>query len=316
MQYNYLGKSGLQLSELSLGSWLTFSKNKLTIDKARECMQYAFEHGVNFFDNAEVYGHGEAEIIMGEILKDFPREEIVVSTKIFWGGEKPNTFGLSRKHLVEGTLNSLKRMQLDYVDLIYCHRPDPNTPMEEIVRAMDYLVNSGYAFYWGTSEWSAEQIDSAYQVAKEMNCITPTMEQPEYNLFHRHRVEVEFKPLYEKYGLSTTIWGPLAFGLLTGKYNDGIPNDSRLALEPMWRSKDMDERIIKVKKLVSIAQELNCTLAQLALAWCLTNTHVSSVIVGASSLMQLQENLKATDVKAQLTKELIRLIESLTAGQA
>jgi voltage-dependent potassium channel beta subunit len=312
MQYNYLGKSGLQISELSFGSWLTFNRNKLDIEKARECMHYAFGQGVNFFDNAEVYGNGEAEIIMGKALKDFAREEIVVSTKIFWGGDKPNTFGLSRKHLIEGTKNSLKRLQLNYVDLLYCHRPDPNTPIEEIIRAMDYLIKSGCVFYWGTSEWSAEQIDSAYQIAKEINCIPPSMEQPEYNLFHRNRVEVEYSPLYKKYGLGITIWGPLAFGLLTGKYNEGIPHGSRLAVEPVWRSKDMDARIAKVKKLVPIAKELDCTLAQLALAWCLMKPHISTVIMGASSLHQLRENFQAIKVKAQLTEEIIALIEVTT----
>lgn len=311
MQYNYLGKSGLQLSELSLGSWLTFG-NQLGIENARNCMRYAFEQGVNCFDNAEVYAHGEAETIMGKALKDFNREEIIVTTKIFWGGEKPNTIGLSRKHLIEGTKNSLKRLQLDYVDLLFCHRPDPNTPIEETVRAMDHLINSGHAFYWGTSEWSAEQIDSAHQAAKAMNCIPPTMEQPEYNLFHRHRVEVEYEPLYEKYGLGTTIWGPLAFGLLTGKYNDEIPLGSRLALEPKWRSTDMEERITKVKNLVPIAKELDCTLSQLALAWCLTNSRVSSVIIGASSEKQLHENLQAIHIKSKLTNEIIALIETAT----
>lgn len=311
MQYNYLGKSGIQLGELSFGSWLTFG-NKLDVEKARDCMRYAFEQGVNFFDNAEVYADGEAEVVMGKALKDFPREEIVVSTKIFWGGSKPNTVGLSRKHLIEGTKNSLKRLQLDYVDLLFCHRPDPNTPIEETVRAMDYLINQGHAFYWGTSEWSAEQINSAYEIAKAINCIPPTMEQPEYNLFHRQRVEAEYDLLYKKYGLGMTIWGPLAFGLLTGKYNEGIPNDSRLALEPRWRSQNMDERITKAKKLVPIAKELNCTLAQLALAWCLTKPQVSTVIVGASSIEQLRENLKASDLKTQLTKEITELMESIT----
>ncbi|MBA2655659.1 MAG: aldo/keto reductase [Tatlockia sp.] len=311
MQYNYLGKSGLQISELSLGSWLTFG-NQLGIDNARQCMRYAFEQGINFFDNAEVYAQGESEKIMGQVLKDFKREDIVVSTKIFWGGEKSNAIGLSRKHLIEGTKNSLERLQLDYVDLLYCHRPDPNTPIEETVRAMDYLINSGKAFYWGTSEWSAEQIVSAHEAAKAMNCIPPTMEQPEYNLFHRHRVELEYKPLYDRYGLGTTIWSPLASGLLTGKYNKEIPADSRLGKEPQWRSQDMNERIEKVKNLVPIARALNCTLAQLALAWCLTNPKVSSVIVGASSLNQLRENLKAIDLKKQLTPDLIATIESFT----
>jgi voltage-dependent potassium channel beta subunit len=310
MKYNYLGRSGLQLSELSFGSWLTFA-SKLGIDEAHACMHFAFERGVNFFDNAEVYANGESEVLMGKILKNFSREEIIVSSKIFWGGNKPNSIGLSRKHLIEGTKNALKRLQLDYVDLLFCHRPDPNTPVEETVRTMDYLINNGYALYWGTSEWSANQIDVAHQIAKALNCIPPIMEQPQYNLFHRQRVEVEYAPLYKEYGLGITTWGPLAYGLLTGKYNDGIPADSRLGRQPAWRSPDMAQRVAKVKQLAPLAKELNCTLAQLALAWCLTKPHVSSVIIGASSIEQLRENLQAIEVKKNLTHEIIARIESI-----
>jgi len=310
MQYNQLGKAGIKLSELSLGSWVTFGK-QYGVKEARILMQHAFENGVNFFDNAEAYAHGEAEIIMGEVLKEFKRSDVVVSTKIFWGGAGPNDTGLSRKHLIEGTQNSLKRLQLDYVDLLFCHRPDPTTPIEETVLAMDYLVRNGYAFYWGTSEWNAEQLLSAYQIAKALNCIPPTMEQPEYNMFRRERVEQELLPLYERYGLGTTIWSPLAYGLLSGKYNDGMPADSRLARENWLIKPDLEDRINRVKQLVPIAKELNCTLAQLALAWCLRNPHVSTVILGVSKLEQLKDNLQAPGVKARLTDEIMQKIAAI-----
>jgi voltage-dependent potassium channel beta subunit len=274
-------------------------------------MHHAFENGINFFDNAEVYAAGESEKIMGEVIKDFRREDLVVSTKIFWSGQGPNDTGLSRKHLIEATKNSLKRLQLEYVDLLYCHRPDPSTPIAETVMAMDYLVRNGYAFYWGTSEWSADQIEMAFNLAKELNCIPPTMEQPEYNMLHRHRVEQEYAPLYKKYGLGTTIWSPLAFGLLTGKYNEGIPKNSRLAIEPSLRKADMEQRVQKVRLLTPIAQELNCTMAQLALAWCLKNPFVSTVILGATSIAQLDDNLQAAAVKTLLTEEIMQKIDKI-----
>jgi voltage-dependent potassium channel beta subunit len=258
-----------------------------------------------------VYANGESETIMGKILKDFRREDLVVSTKIFWGGEGPNDTGLSRKHLMEGTKNALKRLQLEYVDLLYCHRPDPNTPIEETVRAMDSLVRAGYAFYWGTSEWSAEEIETAHQLANEFNCIPPTMEQPQYNLFHRNRVEQEYAPLYKKYEMGTTIWSPLASGILSGKYNQGIPANSRLGLDPRWRAPDMQQRIEKAKKLAVIAKELDCTLSQLSLAWCLKNPHVSTVIIGATTVEQLRENLGAAAIKDKLTNQVIKQIESV-----
>ncbi len=311
MQYNRLGKSGLKISELSFGSWLTFGAT-LDIKDAKRCMHYAYEQGVNFFDNAEAYAKGQAEVVMGEALKEFRRESLVISTKIFWGGEGPNDIGLSRKHLLEATKNSLKRLQLEYVDLLYCHRPDPNTPLEETVLAMDHLIRQGYAFYWGTSEWSAVELEAAYQLAKEMNCIPPTMEQPEYNLFHRQRVENEYAPLYKKYGLGTTIWGPLAFGLLTGKYNNGIPADSRLGRSPEWRKPDMEQKIAKVKQLVPIAEAMGCSLPQLGLAWCLKNPNVNSVIVGASNIEQLTENRKAVVIKDKLNSEILTKIQQIT----
>lgn len=310
MQYRQLGSSGLKLSELSFGSWITFGK-QFGVQEAKILMHYAFEQGVNFFDNAEAYAHGEAEIVMGEVLKDFRRSDVVVSTKIFWGGQGPNDTGLSRKRLIEGTKNSLKRLQLDHVDLLFCHRPDPTTPIAETVLAMDYLVRNGYAHYWGTSEWNAEQLSSAYQTAQELNCMLPTMEQPEYNMFHRARVERELVPLYKKYGLGTTIWSPLASGLLSGKYNDGIPQDSRLAREAWLRDNDIDARIAQVKKLMPIAAQLDCTMAQLALAWCLKNPQVSTVITGASNLKQLQENLQAENIKSRLTPDIMQAIEKI-----
>lgn len=310
MQYNQLGKAGIKLSELSLGSWVTFGK-QYGVKEARILMKHAFDNGVNFFDNAESYAHGEAEIIMGEVLKEFKRSDVVVSTKIFWGGNGPNDTGLSRKHLIEGTKNSLKRLQLEYVDLLFCHRPDPTTPIEETVLAMDYLVRNGFAFYWGTSEWTAEQLIAAYLTAKELNCIPPTMEQPEYNMFRRERIEKDLLPLYERYGLGTTIWSPLAYGLLSGKYNNGIPADSRLARENQLIKPNLEARINRVKQLAPIADELNCTLAQLALAWCLKNPYVNTVILGVSKLEQLRDNLQAVNVKKQLSDSIMQRINNI-----
>ena len=314
MEYRQLGKAGIKVSALSFGSWLTFG-DQLGIKEAKNCMKYAHEHGVNFFDNAEVYSQGQAEIIMGEALKEFKREDVVVSTKIFWGGSGVNDIGLSRKHLIEGTKNSLKRLQLDYIDLLFCHRPDPDTHIEETVLTMDYLVRSGYAFYWGTSEWSAEQIDAAYQTARKLHCIQPTMEQPQYNLFHRHRVEEEYAPLFSKYGMGATTWSPLDKGVLSGKYNLNIPFRSRLAKQPQWRGQDMEQRVNKVKGLAPVAQTLNCTLAQLAIAWCLKNPNVSSVILGATKVKQLEENLKALDVLPRLDDGMMKTINVLMSEQ-
>ncbi len=314
MKYNRLGKAGIKVSELSYGSWVTFGQ-QLDYDKAKELIRTAFELGVNFFDNAEIYAHGLSELIMGEALRYFRRDEIVVSTKIFWGGDKPNQEGLSRKHLIEGTYNSLRRLQMDYVDLIYCHRPDPETPIEETVLAMDYLVRSGYAFYWGTSMWSAGQIEEAYQLAKEMNCIPPTMEQPIYNMFARDRIEKELVSIFEKYQIGTTIWSPLASGILTGKYNKGIPKGSRLDRFENIRGFVIDmmtkEKLAIVDKLMKIADEIGCTMAQLALAWCLKNPNVSTVITGATSLDQLNDNMKAAEVKEKLTDDIMNRINSL-----
>lgn len=311
MQYNKLGKAGIRLSEISFGSWITFGK-QIGLGEVKKLMHTAFDNGINFFDNAEAYAHGEAEVLMGKAIKEFHREELVISTKIFWGGNGPNDTGLSRKHLLEGTKNSLKRMRLEYVDLLYCHRPDQNTPIEETVLAMDYLVRKGFAFYWGTSEWSESQIEEAYQIAEKLNCIKPSMEQPKYNLFFRDHLEKDYLPLFEKYGMGTTTWSPLASGILSGKYNQGIPSDSRLAKENWLVPDNFMQLIEKTKQLSVIAQELNCTLSQLAIAWCLLNPNVTSVITGATKLEQLTENLGALDVKSKLTPDILKKINKIT----
>lgn len=311
MQYNHLGRAGIKVSELSFGSWITFGK-QIGLEEVRTLMHAAFDRGVNFFDNAETYAHGEAEILMGRALKDFRREDLVVSTKIFWGGNGPNDTGLSRKHLIEGTRNSLKRLQLDYVDLLFCHRPDPNTPIEETVLAMDYLVRQGYAFYWGTSEWSADQIEAAFNAAQALHCIPPTMEQPRYNLFYRDHLETDYLKLFSKHGLGTTIWSPLASGILSGKYNHGIPNESRLARESWLVPDNFMQLIEKTKKLEKVADDLSCTLSQLAIAWCLMNENVSTVITGATRTEQLIENMGALEVKPLLTPDVMKEIDKIT----
>ena len=310
MDYRNLGRAGLKVSELSFGSWITFGES-LDIQGVKDTLRLAFDNGVNFFDNAEAYGEGCAELLMGEALREFRREELVISTKIFWGGRGPNMNGLSWKHLVEGTKNSLKRLQMDYVDLLFCHRPDPSTPIEETVRAMDFLIKSGLVFYWGTSEWSAQDIEKAHHIAKEVHAIPPAMEQPQYNFFHRDKVEREYLPLYQKYGMGTTTWSPLDFGILTGKYNQGIPPNSRLESHPDMQSYLTEEKIEKVKALTSIAHELNCTPAQLAIAWCLKNQYVSSVILGVTNPDQLQENLQAVHIKKELTQEILQKMEQV-----
>jgi len=316
MEYRKVGKWGLKVSELSLGSWLTFG-NQLDVDSAKEAMKEAFKQGINFFDTAEAYASGMAEFIMGQVLKEFRRTDIVVSTKIFWGGNGPNDRGLSRKHLLEGTWNSLRRLQLDYVDLIYCHRPDPETPIEETVLAMDYIVRNGLALYWGTSEWSADQLEAAHKACKELNCVPPIVEQPLYNMLSRERVEKEYLPIYEKYGMGLTTFSPLASGILTGKYNNGIPENSRLARFP-WLKKNLEERGLlsnetlgKVREIGKIAKEFSVKLSQLALAWCLKNPRVSSVILGVSNSEQLKENLKAIEVKEKLTEDIMEKIKKI-----
>lgn len=310
MQYNQLGKAGIRISELSLGSWMNFGK-RLGLQEIKQLMHTAYDHGINCFDNAESYAEGASETLMGQVLKDFRREDLVVSTKIYWGGNGPNDTGLSRKHLIEGTYNSLRRLQLDYIDLLFCHRPDTHTSMEETVLAMDYLIRHGFAFYWGTSQWSAEQIESAYETAQELNCIKPSMTQPKYNLFSRYLIEDEYLNLFEKYGMGTTTFSPLAFGILTGKYNHGIPDDARLAKETWLIPDNFMQLIEKTEKLSIVAKELNCTLSQLAIAWCLHNPHVSSVIIGATKLEQLTENLDAVAVKTKLTPDILQHINQI-----
>jgi voltage-dependent potassium channel beta subunit len=310
MQYNKLGQHGIRLSELGFGSWITFAK-QLRFNEVKECMHLAFDHGINFFDNAESYAHGESEILMGKAAKEFRREDLVISTKIFWGGNGPNDTGLSRKHLIEGTKNSLKRLHMPYVDLLFCHRPDMDTPLEETVLAMDYLIRNGYAFYWGTSEWAPLQIETAYQLAEQLGCIKPSMEQPKYNLFFRDHLEKEYLPLFKKYGMGITSWSPLASGILSGKYDHGIPRDSRLAHEAWLIPTHFQEQVDKVKSLAKMALHLDCTMAQLALAWCLKNPHVSSVITGATKKEQLLENLGAIDAKTKLTHDIMKEIDMI-----
>jgi voltage-dependent potassium channel beta subunit len=312
MEYRKLGKAGIKLSELSFGSWITFGLN-LDLNGAKQCLRAAIDAGVNFFDNAEVYASGAAELIMGEAFKDYRREDLVIATKLFWGGPGPNDTGLSFKHLMEGIRSSLKRLQLSYVDLLFCHRPDPTTPIEETVRAMDIIVRSGLAFYWGTSEWSAEEIEEAHEIAEALNAIPPSMEQPQYNLFARHRVEKEYRPLYRKYGMGITAWSPLASGILTGKYNNGIPKGSRLDHHKHLQDELTKEKIERVKALEKIAKELGCTLPQLSIAWGLKNPNVSSIITGATHPSQVIENMKASEVKEKLTPEIMKKIDTIFA---
>ncbi len=318
MEYRYLGKSGLQVSALSLGAWVTYG-GQVGEQIALECMTAAYEAGVNFFDNAEAYAHGNAETVMGNVLKKvgWPRSEVVISTKIFWGGRKPNQTGLSRKHLLEGVQASLARLQLDYVDLLFCHRPDIYTPIEETVRAMNFIINQGWAFYWGTSEWSAAQIMEAHAIANRLNLIPPLMEQPQSNMFHRERFENEYAILYRDLGMGTTIWSPLASGLLTGKYNQGIPEGTRATLpgyewlRDTFTGEEASQNIEKVKMLMPIADELGFSVAQLALAWCLKNPNVSTVITGASRASQVVENMQALECAEKLSPEVMARIETV-----
>ena len=319
MEYRRLGKSGLQLSELSLGSWLTFGK-QIGNNIAEDLMKLAYDNGVNFFDNAEIYARGESEKVMGKILKKmkWDRDSYVVSSKVFFGyrgieNTKPNQNGLSRKHVFEACHQALDRLQVDYLDLFFCHRPDKNTPIEETVWAMHNLITQGKILYWGTSEWSAQEIMEAHMVAKQYNLIGPTMEQPQYNMLHRQKVEVEYSQIYKTVGLGTTIWSPLASGVLTGKYNQkSQPKDTRLVMEGMDWLKDTvvtKENLDKVAKLEKIAKKLGLSLPVLAITWCLKNENVSTVMLGASKLSQLEENFKAIEAKAKLTPEVMEEIE-------
>lgn len=332
MEYRHLGRSGLRVSVLSLGAWITHGANKGQVkdDVAFDCMKKAFEMGCNFFDNAEVYANGEAEVTMGKCIKrlNCKRSDLVVSTKIFWGGQGPNDRGLSRKHIIEGVDASLQRLQLDYVDLVFCHRPDIHTPIEETVRAMNHVINQGKAFYWGTSEWSADQIMEAHHIAQRLGLIGPLMEQPQYSMLHRTRFEKEYSRLYKEIGLGTTIWSPLACGLLTGKYTsadpDTFPDESRLK-NVDWLKKqissgnglngleerDLNTILNKVQKLKPIAEGLGCTLAQLALAWCIKNPNVSTVITGATRPEQVVENFRCLQFVPKMTDSVMESIEAV-----
>jgi voltage-dependent potassium channel beta subunit len=328
MEYRFLGNSGLQVSVLSFGAWIT-QGSQVEDDIAFECMKTAFDMGCNFFDNAEVYAGGKAEETMGRCIKRLgvDRSQLVVSTKIFWGGKGVNQTGLSRKHIIEACDKSLKRLDLDYVDLLFCHRPDKFTPIEETVRAMNFLIEQGKTFYWGTSEWSADQLMQAHAVATRLGLIGPLMEQPQYSMFHRTRVEKEYSRLYSEIGLGTTIWSPLAGGLLTGKYTSReLPADSRYAFSKTkvfrdqllnnegvngLEEKNFDLILKKVADLKPIADKLECTVAQLAIAWCAKNPQVSTVITGASRVSQVVENFKALSVVPKLTPQVLEQIEAV-----
>ena len=318
MEYRFLGSTGLKVSALSYGAWVTFS-DQIDEAAAAACMKAARDAGVNFFDNAEAYAGGRAEAMMGAILKKsgWKRSELVISTKIYWGGDGPNDVGLSRKHILEGTAASLRRLQLESVDLLFCHRPDPATPTEEVVRAMTDLVRQGRAHYWGTSEWSAAEIMHAYHIARAERLVPPVMEQPQYNMFHRERVEKEYDILYKVVGLGTTVWSPLASGLLTGKYNRGIPAGTRLSLKGYgwlrgrFEGPEAEARLVKVRKLGRLASDLGIGLPRLAIAWCLANPRVSTVITGASKQEQVVENMKAVDDVRLLTPDVKARIEKI-----
>lgn len=318
MEYRRLGRSGLKVSALSLGSWVTFGK-QVDLNDAKTLLKTAYDSGVNFFDNAEGYEAGESEKIMGDAIDalGLPRDTFVVSSKVFWGGEKPTQLGLSAKHVRDACDAALRRLKVDYLDLFFCHRPDVDTPIEETVRAMHQLVMQGKIVYWGTSEWNAQQLTEAHAIARQEHLTPPTMEQPQYNMFNRDKVEGEYRPIYEQYGLGTTIWSPLASGILTGKYLDGIPDDSRMNLPGYEWLKDnllSDEgkaRLEKVRQLKPIADELGVSLTHLSLAWCLKNPNVSTVILGASRLSQLEDNLKAMDVTDKLDDAVMERIDAV-----
>ncbi len=317
MNYRRLGRSGLKLGELSLGSWVTYG-NQLDASMARECMAAARDAGANFFDNAEAYAKGGAESIMGEALRKlgWRRESYVVSTKLYWGlHDGPNERNtLNRKYLIEAIDGSLTRLGLDHVDILFCHRADPETPIEETVQALDDIIRAGKALYWGSSEWNAGEIAAAWEIADRHHLHKPVVEQPQYNLFHRERVEREYARLYVDYGIGTTTWSPLASGVLSGKYSDGIPAGSRASLKGYeWLSERVTDpqRIAKVRALAPMAQELGCSLAQLAIAWCVKNPNVSTVITGASRPAQVVENMKALDVVPKLTAEVMTRIASI-----
>lgn len=319
MEYRIMGNTGLQLSVLSFGSWVSFHK-QINDNSADELMGIAYDAGVNFFDNAEVYALGESEKMMGRVLKakNWDRTSYCVSSKAFWGwrgkDNKPNQFGLSRKHLTEACHEALQRLQVDYLDIYYCHRPDKQTPIEEVVLTMNTLINQGKILYWGTSEWSGVEIMEAHRIAKEYRLIPPQVEQPQYNLFEREKIENEYLQIFKTVGLGTTIWSPLATGLLSGKYNNGLPADSRLAIEGFDWLKERwitDDRINKVKQLAVLANDMAVSLPAMCIAWCISNKNVTTAILGATKKEQLVENLKALDVVPMLTPQVLQQIETI-----
>ena len=318
MEYRRLGKSGLQVSTLSLGSWLTFGK-QIGDDVAENLLKIAYDNGVNFFDNAEIYATGKSEIVMGNILKKlgWRRSSFLVSSKVFFGyGNKlPNETGLSRKHVIEGCHDAMKRLQVDYLDMYFCHRPDKNTPIEETVLAMNTLIQQGKILYWGTSEWSAQEIMEAHMVAKDYRLIGPTMEQPQYNMFHRDKFEVEYAQIYKTVGLGTTIWSPLASGVLTDKYLHGLPSEgTRLTMEGLeWlKERNLNEHRIKVvSELKKLSDEMGTSVAKLAIAWCAKNPNVSTVILGASKEHHLKETLTSLELVPKLDGTIMNRIEMI-----
>ena len=322
MQYRRLGKSGLQVSEFSYGSWVTFAK-QVDVAPAKAMLSAAYDAGVNFFDNAEGYEQGNSELVMGQAIAElgWSRDSYIVSSKVVWGGSKPTQRGLSAKHVTEACHAALKRLRVEHLDLYFCHRPDIDTPIEETVRAMDNLVRQGKVIYWGTSEWSAQQITEAHAIARAHHLTPPTMEQPQYNLFERDKVERDYLPVYDTFGLGTTIWSPLASGLLTGKYNNGMPNDSRANLPGYEWLRDimMGEqgraRIEKIKELARIADGAGMPIHHMALLWCLQNPRVSTVILGASKIEQLHDNLAALKSKAKMTADVMEAIEAVMGNK-
>ena len=322
MEYRRLGKSGLKVSEFSFGSWVTFAK-QVDVQPAKELLTAAYDAGINFFDNAEGYEAGASEKVMGQAIQElgWGRDSYIVSSKVYWGGDKPTQRGLSAKHVTEACHAALKRLRVDHLDLYFCHRPDIDTPIEETVRAMHNLIVQGKVLYWGTSEWSGQQITEAHLVARRDSLTPPTMEQPQYNLFERDKVERDYEPVYDTYGLGTTIWSPLASGLLTGKYNEGVPQDSRAALPGYEWLREIIEgpkgkrRIPQVQALAKIAEGAGLPIHHLALLWCLRNPRVSTVILGASKLEQLHDNLKALDHKAKLTPDVLEAIEEVVQNK-
>ncbi len=322
MQYRRLGKSGLQVSEFSYGSWVTFAK-QVDVAPAKAMLSAAYDAGVNFFDNAEGYEQGNSELVMGQAIAElgWSRDSYIVSSKVFWGGSKPTQRGLSAKHVTEACHAALKRLRVEHLDLYFCHRPDIDTPIEETVRAMDNLVRQGKVIYWGTSEWSGQQITEAHAIARANNLTPPTMEQPQYNLFERDKVERDYAPVYDTFGLGTTIWSPLASGLLTGKYNNGMPNDSRANLRGYEWLRDImmgdvgRARIEKIKELAKIADGAGLPIHHMALLWCVANPRVSTVILGASKIEQLHDNLSALKSREKMTADVMAAIEDVMGNK-